>query len=234
MAAVLSCGPRAALSHSSALAAWAIGSEGGEVEISVPAATAPNRPGITVHRRAFLRSGDITRRHGIPITTPICTLIDVATCLSTGELEAAVNQADSRRLVRVDALRATLAGSGRRPGAGRLRKLLDRHTFVLTQSHLERLFLPLAGEAGLSAPQTQVWLNGFKVDFYWPELGLVVETDGLTYHRTPGQQSTDRLRDQAHAAAGLTVLRFTHAQVKFEPRYVVATLRAVADRLRGA
>jgi len=33
MAAVLSCGPRAALSHSSALAAWAIGSEGGEVEI---------------------------------------------------------------------------------------------------------------------------------------------------------------------------------------------------------
>ena len=233
MAAVLSCGDRAVLSHRSAARLWGL-VEHANLEISVPMPRDPRPAGVTVHRRVSLPSNDTTRRRGIPVTTPICTLIDVATCLSTGELEAAVNEADSRRLVRVDTPRATLAGSGRRPGAGRLRKLLDRHTFVLTGSHLERLFLPLAREAGLPAPQTQVWLNGFKVDFYWPELGLIVETDGLTYHRTPGQQSTDRLRDQAHAAAGPTVLRFTHAQVKFEPRYVVATLRAVADRLRGA
>jgi very-short-patch-repair endonuclease len=30
-------------------------------------------------------------------------------------------------------------------------------------------------------------VNGFKVDFFWPELGLVVETDGWRYHRTPGR-----------------------------------------------
>ena len=36
---------------------------------------------------------------------------------------------------------------------------------------------------------------------------LVVETDGLRYHRTPAQQSRDRRRDQAHTAAGLTPLR---------------------------
>ncbi len=34
--------------------------------------------------------------------------------------------------------------------------------------------------------------------------------DGLRYHRTPAQQAADRRRDQAHAAAGLTPLRFTH------------------------
>jgi very-short-patch-repair endonuclease len=61
----------------------------------------------------------------------------------------------------------------------------------------------------------------------------VVETDGLRYHRTPAQQAKDRVRDQAHAAAGLTPLRFTRAQVRFEPDHVCRTLAAVAERLRA-
>ena len=52
-------------------------------------------------------------------------------------------------------------------------------------------------------PLTRVRVNGYEVDFYWPDLGLVVETDGLAYHRTPAQQAADRVRDQAHTAAGL-------------------------------
>jgi very-short-patch-repair endonuclease len=72
-------------------------------------------------------------------------------------------------------------------------------------------------------------VNGFKVDFYWPELDLVVETDGLRYHRTAAQQATDRLRDQAPSATGLTPLRFTHAQVAFEAEWVRATLASVAE-----
>jgi very-short-patch-repair endonuclease len=207
-----------------------VGTERDEIEISIPVVARRYRPGITVHRTRFM---DRTRRHGIPVTTPICTLIDAATFRSDEELEAAVNEADGLRLVRVDTLRAALARAGRQPGAARLRRLLDRRTFVLTQSHLERLFMPLVRAAGLPLPRTQVWLNGFRVDFYWPELRLVVEADGLTYHRTPAQQNTDRRRDQAHSAAGLTVLRFTHAQVRFDPGHVVATLRAVAGRIRA-
>ena len=65
-------------------------------------------------------------------------------------------------------------------------------TFVLTDSELERMMLPLIRRAGLPLPQTGVELNGFKVDFFWPELGLVVETDGLRYHRTQAQQARTR------------------------------------------
>jgi very-short-patch-repair endonuclease len=83
-------------------------------------------------------------------------------------------------------------------------------------------------------PFTGAMVNGFEVDFHWPELGLVVETDGLRYHRTPAQQARDRLRDQAHTAAGLTTLRFTHAQVRFEARHVAQTLEAVVRRLAQA
>jgi hypothetical protein len=39
--------------------------------------------------------------------------------------------------------------------------------------------LAIARDAGLPAPLTGQVVNGFEVDFYWPDLGLVVETDGL-------------------------------------------------------
>ncbi len=96
---------------------------------------------------------------------------------------------------------------------------------------LERRFRPIARRAGLPPPWTQVNLNGFRVDFFWPELALVVETDGLRYHRTPAEQARDRVRDQALTAAGITVLRFTHAQVRYEPSHVERTLADVAVRL---
>ena len=143
----------------------------------------------------------------------------------------AINEADKRDLVDPETLRSALDAMTPRPGVGILRETLDRRTFTLTDSALERLFLPIARRAGLSAPETGQIVNGYKVDFYWPDLGLVVETDGLRYHRTPAQQATDRLRDQAHAAAGLTPLRFTHAQVRYEPAHVQETLTAVARRL---
>ena len=74
----------------------------------------------------------------------------------------------------------------------------------------------LVDRAGIPRPLTQQHVNGFRVDFYWPELDLIVETDGLRYHRTASQQSKDRTRDQSHAAAGLVAIRFTHAQIRHD------------------
>ncbi len=96
---------------------------------------------------------------------------------------------------------------------------------------LERRLLALLREARLPLPQTQSRQNGFRVDFVWPELGLIVETDGLRYHRTPAEQAKDRIRDQAHMAAGLTPLRFTRAQVVYDRGHVQRTLAAVIGRL---
>jgi very-short-patch-repair endonuclease len=115
-------------------------------------------------------------------------------------------------------------------GVGILNSLLDRRVFRLTDSELERRFLQLVRFAGLPLPETGCVVNGFRVDFFWPDLGLIVETDGLRYHRTPGQQARDRQRDQVHTAAGLTTLRFTHAQVRFEPAEVREVLTRVVAR----
>ncbi len=234
MAAVLACGDEAVLSHASAAALWEIHvHERAGIEVSIPARSVRRPRGIVVHRWAALADTDVTRRLGIPVTSPLCTLVDLAARLTRNELEAAIKEADRRQLTDPERLRSGLDGTARRPGLAALRTTLDRRTFTLTESELERRFLPLALAAGLTLPQTGRRVNGFRVDFHWPKLGLVVETDGLRYHRTPAQQARDRLRDQAHTAAGMTPLRFTHAQVVFEPEHVRATLAAVGRRLGG-
>lgn len=235
MAAVLHCGPGAMLSHESAAVAWGIRRpRAGPIEVSIRGCGTRTVPGLRVHRRHALGEGDMTIHRGIPVTSPALTLVDLAVRLSPRALEAAVNEADKLDLVDPERLRGTLEDMARRPGIARLRHLLNRDVFVLTDSELERLFLPIVRATGLPPPLTRQRLNGFKVDFFWPGLGLVVETDGLRYHRTPAQQTRDRRRDQAHAAAGLTPLRFTHAQVRFQPAHVCRTLAAVAARLAGA
>ena len=93
------------------------------------------------------------------------------------------------------------------------------------------MFIPIAVRAGYPVPLTRQWVNGYEVDFYWPDLRLVVETDGLTYHRTAAQQTEDLVRDQTHFASDLTPLRFSHEQVAYEPEHVERTLVAARRRL---
>jgi very-short-patch-repair endonuclease len=231
MAAVLACGPAAVLSHDSAAALWGIRPGPSGLEVSIVSGAKRDPEGITVHRRQSLRQHDVTRCHGIPVTTPTRTLIDIAARLDREPLEAAINQADKLDLCDPEQLRSALAGAAGQPGVRVLRTVLDRRTFTLTDSELERRFLRIVRGLRLPLPETGVYVNGFKVDFHWPELGLVVETDGLRFHRTPAEQARDRLRDQRHTAAGLTPLRFTRAQVRFEPGYVGDTVAEVARRL---
>jgi very-short-patch-repair endonuclease len=232
MAAALACGAGAVLSHETAAVLWGIQGSGPPfIAVSVPPRTFRRYKGIQIHRRRLL-DGDRTRHKGIPVTSPARTLIDLGVCLRPEVLETAINQADKHGLIDPESLLATAERRPGWPGTAAIKAVLDRRTFTLTDSELERRFLRLIKRARLPQPLAQQRVNGYRVDFYWPELALIVETDGLRYHRTATQQSRDRLRDHAQAAAGLTVLRFTHAQVAFEPQHVTDTLGVVAERAR--
>lgn len=222
------------LSHGSAAALWGIGREYRGIEISVRLASPRRRAGLRVYRRPTLADRDVTSRDGIPVTGLVQTLVDLAAVLTPRVVERLVNESDRLDLIEPPALRRELESHRCEPGVKPLRLLLDEQVFRLTDSELERRFLRLVELAGLPFPQTQQHINSFKVDFFWPDFGLVVETDGLRYHRTPAQQARDRLRDQAHVAEGMTPLRFTHAQVRYEPNYVRATMLAVVLRLKHA
>lgn len=232
MATLLACGGDAVLSHGSAASLWGIGPEWHLIEISVRRRGWPRPKGVKVRSRPSLPDQDVTVHRRIPVTTVGRTIVDqAATPISDSSLERLVNEADAARGIELDmpALRRYCDRRGGEPGVRRLRRLLDPETFRLSDSELERLFRPLAIAAGFPQPLTKAIVNGYEVDFYWPDLALVVEADSLRYHRNAIKQSRDLMRDQVHTAAGLTALRFTHWQVAHEPAHVERIL--VSTRL---
>jgi hypothetical protein len=95
MAAVLSCGPDAALSRRSAAALWRIVPRWhSPVEVTAP--TKHRLKEICVHRS---RDADATTRYGIRVTTPARTLVDLADVLNLRQLIRALNEAQVQRLV---------------------------------------------------------------------------------------------------------------------------------------
>jgi very-short-patch-repair endonuclease len=228
MAAVLACGDLAMLSHRSAAELWGIGwEENHRIDVTIRRSAKIARNGVKVRRRPKLSERSVVRRFGIPVTNPTQTLVDLATELKPVRLERAVNQADVHDLVDPETLRRSLDAYVGMPGAGTLRTMLDRHTFRLSDSDLEVYFRPLALAAGFPLPLTKQRVLGFEVDFHFPDHGLIVETDGLRYHRTPAQQARMVKRDQAHTSHGFRVLRFTHWQIAHAPNEVVDVLRRV-------
>jgi very-short-patch-repair endonuclease len=233
MAAVLACGEGAVLSHRSAAVLWGISRERPcWVDVSVRRRCELKRPGLKVRSRPTLRPEDVVIKDHVPVTAVARTLVDMAAELDEIAVERAVNEADKHNLTDPEALRAALDRFEGEPGAPRLRKLLDKRTFRLSDSDLEILFRPIAVEASLPFPLSKQVVNGWEVDFYWPDLGLVVETDGLRYHRTASSQTRDAQRDRAHALAGMTPLRFTHYEIKHEPTQVRHELNRAAKMLR--
>jgi very-short-patch-repair endonuclease len=228
MAAVLACGDKAALSQDSAAALFRV-ARGPTTPIHISTlGESRSRDGIEVHRRRQLNT---TTHKGIPTTTPSETLIDLSATWPQNRLEAAIAEADRLDLISPDRLRKAAAKAGRRGAV--LRKLLDRQTFRLTESELERYFLAIVRRTHLPLPETQVWFGPHRVDFHWPALSLVVETDGGRFHRTAAQQTLDRKKEHSLAIRGMTVLRFTHWQIRYEPASSAETLGVVATRLAG-
>jgi very-short-patch-repair endonuclease len=228
MAAVLACGDGAALSHRSAAEIWGIGhEEQGRIDVTIRRRSRLERKGLKVHCRPSLDARSFVLRLGVPVTHPVQTLIDLATGLKPLRLERAVNEADKLDLVDPETLRGELDRHKGEPGVKKLATLLDRHTFRLSDSDLEILFRPLALAAGFPVPLTKHRVLGFETDFFFPDHDLVVETDGLRYHRTPSQQARMAKRDQVHTASGLRVLRFTHWQIAYAPDEVTDVLRRI-------
>jgi very-short-patch-repair endonuclease len=233
MAAVLAAGPGAVLSHAAAGALWELRpSAAARTDVTVPGSGGRRkRPGLRIHRARDV-SGQTTTHHGIPVTTPARTILDLAATLERRRLEILLDRAENARLTDVASLDALARAHTGHRGASRLREALNTHTpgTTITRSELEERFLALCRDAGLSTPRVNHHVAGLEVDFLFEAARLVVETDGYRHHRTRDQFERDRDRDAALTRAGYRTLRFTHRQLTTAPRDVAATLEAAAYR----
>jgi hypothetical protein len=204
LAAVLAAGDGAVLSHASAAALWQfLRPISGPVHVTVGAAVHRSpRPGLRIHRSRTLTPRDITHRHGIAVTTPARTIADIR-----GEVEPYL----FRRALR----QSELAGH-RVPHLDRVKR---------TRSDLELLFLGLCDRHGLPRPLVNRRVHGRRVDFYWPEQRLAVETDSWDYHRGSVAFEDDHDRDLELRAHEITTRRYTGDQLEAASDAVVADLR---------
>jgi very-short-patch-repair endonuclease len=226
MAATLATG--GVLSHATAAAAWDLASTA-VIHVTIPGhGGRARRAGIRVHRTVTLEPGDTTTHCGIPITTPIRTLLDVAATLKGRRLEQVLDRAE--RLVDFRELERRLEAHPTRPGAPSLQAVLLSYTVgsVLTRSELEERFLRLCDAHGLRRPEVNTRIEGMTVDFVWRDERLIVEVDGYGFHKSRRVFGTDRERDVLLTLAGWKVLRFAEEHVTYRAAWVAA---AVAGRL---
>jgi very-short-patch-repair endonuclease len=204
MAAVLAAGDGAVLSHTSAVALWQfLRPISGPIHVTVSGdGGRKKRRGLQIHRSRTFTPRDITRRHGIAVTTPARTVEDIR-----GEVEAYL----FRRALR----QAELAGH-RVPHLDRVRR---------TRSDLELLFLALCDDHGLPRPLVNHRVHGHRVDFYWPDQRIAVETDSWDYHRGSVAFEDDHDRDLKLRAHGITTRRYTGDQLEAAFDAVAADLR---------
>jgi very-short-patch-repair endonuclease len=225
LAAVVACGHGAVLSHSSAAALWGVLPEGGpRVDVTVPRSSGRSRRGAMIVHRSPLGTHEVTRKEGIPVTTPTRTMLDLAAVVSRRELERAMDEAAYLRLD----LGGLEPRRGRRGGAAISRVLAEhRAGATRTRSELEERVLALCRRAALHAPEVNAKVEGFTVDFAWRAQQLILETDGWQAHGTRAAFERDRRRDADLTIAGWRVLRVTWARVTREPQAVAAQLSAL-------
>lgn len=210
LAALLACGPTAHLSHRTAAVAWyMLPPAPGPIHVTVSGSHRRGPVGVHLHRTT---RPDATQRDGLPLTSALRTLADLA---STGspELDRAVNEAIIRRLATPDELRRFT------PDAA-----------TPTRSEAERRLLALIRRAGLPRPETNVRVSGHEVDALWKAQRLVIEVDGYAFHGSRAAFERDRARDADLLAAGYRVLRVTWRQSTEQPEAVAARLGAALAR----
>jgi very-short-patch-repair endonuclease len=221
MAAVLACGNTAVLSHATAATAWDLRPrQGGAIHVTVAGdGGRKRRAGIRLHRSATIEPDDTTTNRGIPITTPVRTVVDLARILKGRPLEQALDVAEHRGLVDFAERRA-------RPIPVSLQAVLSLYAAgsTVTRSDMEERFLALCDDHDLPRPNVNTRIEGKEVDFAWWDARLIVEVDGYAYHRSPTAFETDRERDVVLVVAGWHVLRFTWTQITRRSAWVAAAV----------
>lgn len=230
-AAVLACGEKAALSNGSAASLWGF-EKHWDAPFEVIAPSMRRHEGIKVHRSRTLARPDVTRHHGIRVTTPARTVLDNAPRLTGKRLSRFVNDALRTPYLHVPALADVVNRHPRHPGARRLQRFVEDPA---TNSPLEDDFLEFARRYGLPTPTTNTYLLGYEIDVLYPRERVVVEVDSYGFHSDRDSFERDRKRDVVMLAAGFITARITDERMKQEPEEEAGRLLAIlANRRRAA
>jgi very-short-patch-repair endonuclease len=233
LAALLSCGDEALLSHRSAAWLWGLTSRfAWPVEVTA-ASRRQTRRAIRIHSAAALTRSDHASHEGISVTAVPRTLLDFAAA-DPHFLRQALDNAQRLGLLDLIAVDELISRSRGFRGIARLRTALEIHRpAAFTRSGLERRFLQLVRRTGLPRPSMNLYIEGHELDAYWPTERFAVELDTYDHHGTTSAFEADRLRQEDLKLAGIEMIRITGTRLSREPTAVMNRLhRLLAQRRR--
>ena len=154
---------------------------------------APRRvylPGVVSHESNILLPEFVTSVHGIPVTTPERTCIDLSAVCGIDTLEEAWGSASMLGLVTGESIERCvikMLARGRRRMAT-VHRMLERWVpgYDECDSALQAKVLRWIIHGGIEMPEIEFWvvINGvrFRLDLAWPHKKVCVECDGYGAH----------------------------------------------------
>lgn len=233
MAAVLSCGPDAALSHWSAAALWQIRPNSRtRIDVTVPH---PSRSTRQIRRHVSrVPEDERAIEEGIAVTSVPRTIFDLAASEPSEVVRALLREAEYLQLCDSLSLWDLLERYPGRRGVRKVRvvlKALKDEPPGERRSLLEERFASFLRRHHLPLPRFNDWIllgaKRYQVDCHWPGTGQIVELDGWHGHRTRIAFRADRERDRKLRVGGYSVTRLTWPQLEDEPGAIAADLRAL-------
>ena len=206
--------------------------------VLVPASRHLSRSNVRLHRTDTIDPIDRCRVEGLPVTSAVRTLVELARMLDESRLTVCLDSALRDGLVSESLVHrriAALRGSGRYGLPALLRALVGETVTRGAHSWLEREYLRLIQDANLPKPETQAVLTRagdqlVRVDCRFPGTRVVVELLGYRFHRTAAQMNRDAERLNALVADGHRVYQFTYQHVSLRGDQVVDVTRRALHR----
>lgn len=232
LASVLACGAASFASHPAGGRALGLLDRAVRFHVTTPGRRVRVR-GIDTHETCRLEAEEITVAQGIPCTSWARTICDTAALTGSHRLtERMIGRAEELRIFDLPAIRRAMDRRPRESGAPIVRAVLGIAQSAMTRNDMEERLFAICERVGAGRPQVNmpiVLRDGTHVvaDFAWPELKLIVETDGWETHGTRRAFVGDRRRDRRLALEGWQVHRFTWYEIEHEPERVAAELGAL-------
>lgn len=213
---------------------------------AAPTAVRPGNPHTGLSRSAHgrVRSGYLPlihqqERHRVGVVSPAYALVDIA---RHGTPLAGLMAADNvlHRGVPLDVPAFLVRNMRAYPGIDQAQWVLE-HADPRCESPLETLGRYAFIQAGRPVPLSNVWIHGpgkpRRVDHLFPEHGVAIEGDGATKYNNRADAAAivddEKERHRWLERVGLSVIRYTHAMVRFRPWELLADLDRTIRERRG-
>lgn len=237
----LHAGPESVVSHESAGRLCGFRQAPADRVVLTVASNRRSPEAGVVHRYGKdLAPEHVEQWNGLPVTTPLRTIIDLAATLHIASLRSLLQDVivTEHRFSRatVGAFVATLHRRGKRGMANLTRVLDDMGPGEgLPRSELERLLDEVVLRSGLPKPAHEHPLPGRGavtgfVDRCWPDARLIVEGDGRRWHDRREQALLDASRSLEASAKGFETIRLKWEHLAHDPGTTAGLLRKVHDQ----